>query len=122
MSTEVVVKVPWSCRVLDGKSIFWSKDVNQAYGMYPEAISYEASINRFRINTDHVLKEIYTIELPIPVHTNPITISSVERSFNPVFDGDKNIARQKVLIIFFTRLRDNFAAKHTVVKTTYESD
>ena len=120
--TEVVVKVPWSCRFLDGKSIFWSRDVNQAYGMHPETIDYEDSINSFRLNDDNVPKAIYTMELHIPVQTNPMTIISVERSFNPVFGGDKNNSMQKVLIIRLTGLRDNFASKHTVVGTTYESD
>ena len=70
----------------------------------------------------HIPNAIYTMQLPIPIQTNPMTISSVERSSNPVFGGDKNNPRQKVLILRLTGLRDNFAAKHTVVGTTYESD
>ena len=88
----------------------------------PETIEYEKSINQFRFNDEHIPKAIYTMQLPIPVHTNPMIISSVERSFNPVFGGDKNNPRQKVLILRFTGLRDKFAAKPTLVETTYESD
>ena len=54
--------------------------------------------------------------------SKPMTISSIERSFNPLIGGDKNNPRQKVLIFRLTGLRDNVAVKHTVVGTTYESD
>ena len=70
----------------------------------------------------HIPNAIYTMQLPIPIQTNPMTISSVERSSNPVFGGDKNNPRQKVLILRLTGVRDNFAAKPTLVRTTYESD
>ena len=70
----------------------------------------------------HIPKAIYTMQIPILIQTNPMTISSVERSSNPMFGGDKNNPRQKVLILCLTGLRDNVAAKHTVVGTTYGSD
>ena len=93
-STEVVVKVPWSARFCDSKTIFWKAGVDKAYGMHPEALEYERSINRFRLNETHVPKAIYKINLPIPVQTNPMTIDMIERSFNPVADGDKSNPKQ----------------------------
>ena len=122
VSSECVIKVPWSSRFLDGKSIFWSSDAKDDYVKNPETIEYEKSLYKFRIKDSHIPNAIYTMQLPIPVQTNPMTISSIERSFNPVFGGNKNNPRQKVLILRFTGIRDNFAAKPTLVGTTYESD
>lgn len=121
-STEVVVKIPWSARFCDSKTIFWKADADKSYGMHPEALEYERSINRFRLNNTHVPKAVYKIKLPSAVQTNPMTISSIQRSFNPVAGGDKNNPKQNVLIIRMTGLRDNFAATHISVGDTYDSD
>ena len=116
MSNEFAVKVPWSGIFCDGKSIFWSNDANQAYGIHPETIAYEEYINRFRLNADHIPNTIYTMKIPILVHTNPMTISSIESSFNLVLGEDKNNPMQKVLILLLTGLRDNFSANILLLK------
>ena len=124
VTSEVIVKYPWSNRFIEPKVIFGNKsNKNSEYWLHPEAIAFARHIDSMRKNIMQTPQVTYKIVLPIPVQTQVGTYSYMISKFSPFESTDtKQGGKQFVLIIRLTGVMDRFVTKYEPVLEVYDSD
>ena len=108
VTSEVIVKYPWSEEYMDPNLIFKTRDNKHTkYYLEPEAVAFANAIKASKKNVVNIPNVIYRILLPIPVQTTQESYTTNINVFTPYKDSvtssaGKNDQKQRVLLIRIT--------------------